>query len=197
MDSTDIASQDKSGTLLQSCYLNDIRVLDIGRLEWSRLRTHGSPPIGRFGHSLVLSEDDAIIFGGWSGTPKEAPGVMFSLRDKVKGEGEAAGDEAEDTCDYCMTLRTSDMQWVNNKFVGVPASKRYGHTATAIGPHLIIIGGWDGGKPLSDVIVLRDRQRGEDDQGLIEEGGQAFEDERLGLEEEGADEDFAFETGDN
>merc|ERR1712039_119037 len=75
---------------------------------------------------------------------------------------------AEETCDYCMTLRTSDMQWVNNKFVGVPASKRYGHTATAIGPHLIIIGGWDGGKPLSDVIVLRDRTKGE---GVIEEDG--------------------------
>merc|ERR1719426_191724 len=65
--------------------------------------------------------------------------------------------EEEQTVDYCMTLRTSDMQWIRNKFVGVPASRRYGHTATAIGPHLIIIGGWDGGKPLSDVIVLRDR----------------------------------------
>merc|ERR1712060_45585 len=103
------------------------------------------------------------------------------------------GDEDGETCSYCMTLRTSDMTWVRNKYNGVPAAQRYGHTATAIGPHLIIIGGWDGGKPLSDVIVLRDRQRGEDDQGLIEEGGQAFEDERLGLEEEGADEDFAFE----
>merc|ERR1739848_34986 len=101
-----------------------------------------------------------------------------------------------------MTLRTSDMQWVNNKFVGVPASKRYGHTATAIGPHIIIIGGWDGGKPLSDVIVLRDRTvaegGAEDDQGLIEGGGQTFEDEGVGFgDEEGADENFAFETGDN
>merc|ERR1719199_449888 len=56
-----------------------------------------------------------------------------------------------------MTLRTADMQWIRNRYIGVPASRRYGHTATAIGPHLIIIGGWDGGKPLSDVIVLRDR----------------------------------------
>ena len=32
----------------------------------SRLRTHGSPPTGRFSHSLSLSEDDAIVFGGRS-----------------------------------------------------------------------------------------------------------------------------------
>jgi hypothetical protein len=205
MDSSDIASKDTSGTLLASCYLNDIRVLDIGRLQWSRLRTHGSPPTGRFGHTLVLSEDDAVVFGGWSGTAKVAPGVLFSLRDKVNSDtapqGQAdARQEVEDSCEYCMTLRTSDMQWVNNKFIGVPASKRYGHTATAIGPHLIIIGGWDGGKPLSDVIVLRDRTvaetGGEEDQGLMAEGGdQIFEDD--GFAEVGADEDFAFETGEN
>lgn len=56
-----------------------------------------------------------------------------------------------------MTLRTSDMTWVNNRYIGVPPSERYGHTATPIGPHLIIMGGWDGGKPLADVVVLRDR----------------------------------------
>ena len=46
---------------------------------------------------------------------------------------------------------------VRNKYVGTPPSRRYGHSATAIGPHIIIFGGWDGGKPLKDVIVLRDR----------------------------------------
>eukprot|EP00971_Amphidinium_carterae_P107996 2138137-Amphidinium_carterae.1 len=49
------------------------------------------------------------------------------------------------------------MNWIENRFVGVPMSRRYGHTTTPIGPHLIVIGGWDGGKPLNDIIVLRDR----------------------------------------
>merc|ERR1719265_2991721 len=75
----------------------------------------------------------------------------------MKGEGEEVATGEYQTNDYCMTLRTSDMRWIKNSYVGVPASKRYGHSATGIGPHLIIIGGWDGGKPLSDVIVLRDR----------------------------------------
>jgi hypothetical protein len=157
MDSTDLAGKDNSGQLLQNCYLNDMRVLDINRMLWSRLRTHGEPPPGRYAHTFVLSEDDAILFGGWSGTNKDAsPAVAFSLRDKVKGEA-APPKEEDQSCDYCMTLRTADMQWIRNKFVGIPASRRYGHSATAIGPHLIIIGGWDGGKPLNDVIVLRDR----------------------------------------
>jgi len=163
LDSTDIGMKDTGGDLLKKCYMTDIRVLDVSRMQWSRLRTHGAPPSGRFGHSLVLSEDDAIVFGGWSGSFKEAPGVAFSLKDKIKGDTGKQGDDqtVEETCDYCLTLRTSDMNWVRNKYIGVPPSKRYGHSATAIGPHLIIFGGWDGGKPLGDVIVLRDRSVGE------------------------------------
>jgi len=201
MDSAELAGKDNSGQLLQNCYLNDIRVLDLSRMLWSRLRTHGVPPTGRYGHTLVVSDEDAILFGGWygkgSGSAKEAPGVQFSLKDKMKGEEEAPKAGGEESCEYCMTLRTADMQWVRNKFVGVPASKRYGHTATAIGPHLIIIGGWDGGKPLNDVIVLRDRSVGEkNDQlggGLFDDGegagdyGAGFEDEEL--------EDWGLETG--
>lgn len=159
MDSVDIAAKDNSGHLLRDCYKNDIRVLDIGRMLWSRLRTHGTPPVGRFGHTLVLSEDDAVLLGGWSGSRSEQHGVQFSLRDKVKG-GQTQADVTqakEDTVDYCMTLRTSDMRWVKNRYSGIPVTRRYGHTCTAIGPHLIVIGGWDGGKPLADVIVLRDR----------------------------------------
>jgi len=80
-----------------------------------------------------------------------------SLQEKMQGAAKENEHQEDKDCDYCMMLRTSDMQWVRSRYVGVPASRRYGHSATAIGPHLIIIGGWDGGKALSDVIVLRDR----------------------------------------
>lgn len=141
MDSTDLGSKDNKAHPPKTCYLNDTRVLDLGRMLWTRLRTHGEPPTGRFGHTLSMSHGDAVMFGGWAGT----------LKPQAETE-----TEGQDTCDHCMTLRTADMQWVSNRFVGVPAPSRYGHTATAVGPHLIIIGGWDGTKPLNDVIVLRD-----------------------------------------
>eukprot|EP00439_Symbiodinium_sp_Y106_P085517 s211_g28.t2 len=158
MDTPDIATKDNSGDLLKNAYCNDVRVLDLNRMLWSRLRTHGSPPTGRFSHTATLSEDDAVIFGGWGGNSAPAPGVAFALRGKVaEDETKQPTASEEQTCDYCWTLRTSDMQWVANRYVGAPPTKRYGHTTTAIGPHLIIFGGWDGGKPLNDVVVLRDR----------------------------------------
>eukprot|EP00971_Amphidinium_carterae_P304647 6053939-Amphidinium_carterae.1 len=70
METASIAAQDRSGDLLKNCYLNDIRVLDLNHMVWSRLRTHGVPPMGRFGHTLALSEDDVILLGGWSGSAK-------------------------------------------------------------------------------------------------------------------------------
>jgi host cell factor len=111
----------------------------------------------------VLSDDDILVVGGWAGQPKQNAAVAFSLKDKMRAEEEAANAEEEQQCDYCYTLRTADMEWMKNKYIGEPATRRYGHTATAIGPHLIVFGGWDGSKPLNDVVVLRDRTVGQAD----------------------------------
>eukprot|EP00434_Breviolum_minutum_P011145 symbB.v1.2.009833.t1/scaffold635.1/size178188/4 len=189
METPDIATKDNSGDLLRNSYCNDVRVLDLSRMLWSRLRTHGTPPSGRFSHTLSLSEDDAVVFGGWGGASNQAASVTFALREKVVAdEDEEREKPAEETCDFCMTLRTSDMQWVQNKYVGNPPSRRYGHSATAIGPHVIIFGGWDGGKPLNDVIVLRDRSVAE----RTQQEEMFFED---GATPGGEEEDFPLETG--
>jgi len=137
-----------------------------------------------------LSEDDAVVFGGWGGASNQAASVTFALREKVVAadEDEEREKPAEETCDFCMTLRTSDMQWVQNKYVGNPPSRRYGHSATAIGPHVIIFGGWDGGKPLNDVIVLRDRSVAE----RTQQEEMFFED---GATPGGEEDDFPLETG--
>jgi hypothetical protein len=152
---------------------------------------------------MVLSDDDAILFGGWAGQGKEPnSAVAFALQDKMKGEGAEENKDDWVRSDYCMTLRTSDMQWVRNRYVGVPASKRYGHSATAIGPHLIIIGGWDGGKPLNDVVVLRDRSVtekaneplfGGEEEGLGD--GDYGGDFGLGDEDFGKGDDWTLDTG--
>ncbi|CAK9080802.1 unnamed protein product [Durusdinium trenchii] len=190
METPEIATKDNSGDLLKNSYCNDVRVLDLGRMLWSMLRTHGTPPVGRFSHSLSLSEDDAIVFGGWSGATNQAAGVTFALREKVTADEEDEKPTAspDESCDFCMTLRTADMQWVQNKYIGTAPTRRYGHTATAIGPHVIIFGGWDGGKPLNDVIVLRDRSVAD----RIKQEEMFFEGSPSG---DPGEDDFELETG--
>ena len=40
--------------------------------------------------------------------------------------------------------------------MGNPPTSRFGHTATAIGPHLLIFGGWEYTKAQNEIIVLRE-----------------------------------------
>ena len=46
------------------------------------------------------------------------------------------------------------MSWKTGKYIGVPPSSRFGHTSTAIGPHLLIFGGWEYSKAQNEIIVL-------------------------------------------
>ena len=48
------------------------------------------------------------------------------------------------------------MTWKVGTSIGVPPTSRFGHTATAIGPHLLIFGGWEYSKAQNEIIVLRE-----------------------------------------
>lgn len=48
------------------------------------------------------------------------------------------------------------MSWAHGKYLRNPPYNRYGHSSTAIGPHLLIFGGWEFNKAQNEVIVLRD-----------------------------------------
>ena len=48
------------------------------------------------------------------------------------------------------------MNWERAYYTGEAPSNRYFHSCTAIGPHLIIFGGYDGTKPLAELVVLRE-----------------------------------------
>jgi Rab9 effector protein with kelch motifs len=130
----------KHGTALQECYYNDIRVLDTETFVWSRLRVSGTPPEPRYGHTLDVSESDIIMFGGWS----------------YKSGNRTANEGTGDSCSYFMSLNTETMSWTPGKYYRGPPSNRYGHSTTAIGPHLLIFGGWEYSKAQNEVIVLRD-----------------------------------------
>lgn len=48
------------------------------------------------------------------------------------------------------------MSWKRGKYIGNPPTSRFGHTSTAIGPHLLIFGGWEHTKAQNEIIVLRE-----------------------------------------
>ena len=48
------------------------------------------------------------------------------------------------------------MSWTKGKYLGQPPTIRFGHTSTAIGPHLLIFGGWEFTKAQNEIIVLRE-----------------------------------------
>ena len=55
-----------------------------------------------------------------------------------------------------MIWSTNNMSWKKGKYIGVPPTTRFGHTSTAIGPHLLIFGGWEYSKAQNEIIVLRE-----------------------------------------
>jgi len=48
------------------------------------------------------------------------------------------------------------MSWEKAKFIGNPPLNRYGHTATSIGTHVLLFGGWEYSRATYEVVVMRD-----------------------------------------
>lgn len=72
------------------------------------------------------------------------------------------------------------MSWKKGKYIGVPPTTRFGHTSTAIGPHLLIFGGWEYSKAQNEIIVLREctsRVGSQKGQSEMEEGNMMSEGE--------------------
>lgn len=114
---------------------------------------------------MDISGSDIIMFGGWS-----------------KTSGHKEKHEPKDgSCDYFMIWSTSTMSWKKGKYIGVPPTTRFGHTSTAIGPHLLIFGGWEYSKAQNEIIVLREctsrmgSQKGQSE--MADEGGMFSEGE--------------------
>lgn len=109
---------------------------------------------------MDVSGSDIILFGGWSKTS----GARFKH------------EPTEESCDYFMIWSTDTMSWKRGKYIGNPPTCRFGHTSTAIGPHLLIFGGWEYTKAQNEIIVLREctnkLTEEEGGEGVGEEGGE-------------------------
>jgi len=131
------------GTYLKSCYLNDLKILDLKLNSWTKLPIGGKPPIPRFGHTISYVNKHLIIFGGWSSESGRPYNTSFSQAISSKNE-----------VDHCYSLNLSELEWEMPKYKGPLPNNRYGHTATVIQNNIIFFGGWEFGKALNDINIL-------------------------------------------
>jgi host cell factor len=124
--------------------------LDTDTFTWSRLRISGEPPEGRFGHTINISGSEILLFGGWT--------LNSGARGGITGGSSSSQEisQQKDSCNYFMIWNTETMSWKQGRYIGNPPTQRYGHTSTAIGPHLLIFGGWEFSKAQNEIIVLRE-----------------------------------------
>ena len=134
-----LSNKEKMGSNLKACYLNDVRLLQTEKMLWVRLAVSGSPPLPRFGHSLNISGSNIIMFGGWS------------------SESNSKIDEnsVNGPVEYVKNLNVDKLIWEGSSMRKHLPKGRYGHSATTIGPHLLIFGGWELNRATNDVIILR------------------------------------------
>jgi hypothetical protein len=122
-------------------------------------------------------EQFALIFGGWSGTER-SPLYMGdkNVRDLVKMEareqrltgGETAAHdgsverrrwtedrtrELQQSSSNARVLDVTRMEWFRPRARGIEIGNRYGHSATRVGPHVFLFGGWDGNRALNQLVV--------------------------------------------
>jgi len=134
--------KERIGSSLKGCYLNDLRLLQTDKMLWVRLAVSGSPPLPRFGHTLNISGSNIVMFGGWS-------------NESNNRENEENGKENDEELGYLKILNVDNFLWENSKFRRRAPQCRYGHTATSVGPHVLIFGGWEFNRATNDIYILR------------------------------------------
>lgn len=114
---------------------NDLWIFNTDSFGWSRPKTTGFEPSGRYGHTLTLFPDGRMFMFG---------GCTLEEDKKQKGLGLVLPHYKDDL----RQLDTSTMVWTRPTATGYAPTGRYGHTATVIGEQdnkLVVFGGWGAG----------------------------------------------------
>ncbi|KAI7877116.1 galactose oxidase [Lichtheimia hyalospora FSU 10163] len=123
------------GCDIKTCF-NSLYVLDMDTMTWSKPRTLGQPPPPCRAHSSTLVERDLgsgkrahylYIFGGGDG-----PNYFNDL----------------------YVLNADTLVWSKPATEGIPPSPRRAHTTCLWNDKIVVMGGGDGARALSDVHIL-------------------------------------------
>lgn len=104
-------------------YYNDLFILDLEIMAWTKPMVSGPEPSPRQGHSAILIGSNLIVHGG------------FKLReDKLKKCGLAQGNVLRDSfLNDVRVLDTESFTWSRLRISGSPPDARYGHTLNISG----------------------------------------------------------------
>jgi hypothetical protein len=153
------ASYDEKGV---PQYLRDTRELDLVTMAWGRPRVTGDFPVARAGAATATLANVMVLFGGWHGPdePVAPPTTNLTMpHHSGMGFGAEAPPGALIEVPYGQHEGTSLLdldagEWVAPSVAGTPPGYRYGSSAVAHGLQLLMWGGWEGGRPISELLVL-------------------------------------------
>ena len=133
----------------KAVYNNDARILDTETMIWSRPRTTGDLPSGRYGHTMCRIGGQVALVGGWAGVRRSMVFEYLPVPDNFEDR------DVSMLKNYLHFLDVDDMEWRAPAYLGVvDYPHRYGHTTNLVGEYLFVFGGWDGNRPLNDLLVL-------------------------------------------
>ena len=146
-------------------YLGDMHEMDLEISSWRRVYTKGIPPLPRFGHSLNFYGNFLILFGGWSGVRR---------RCVLCGQGEGSHDRSCELSSWTIAAERGDevcwridlehyeffafpelSGYKNPKEVLESCFPRYGHSAVFLNNQLMVFGGWDGGRSVNTLQIIK------------------------------------------
>lgn len=93
-----------------------MRLLDTEKMLWIRFSVSGTPPKPRFGHTINISGNSLVMFGGWAWD-----------------SGNRNEEKDLDQVSYFKILNTNKFCWEDCKFKKKAPGNRYGHSTTTIG----------------------------------------------------------------
>jgi len=112
-------------------FFNDVHVLHLETMSWTKPDIGGSAPLSRFYHCAVIIQKAILIHGG------------YFFEDDYFYEKTKFGTKLKNC--YLNDMRlldTEKMIWIRFSVSGTPPKPRLGHSINISGKSLIMFGGW-------------------------------------------------------
>ncbi|KAM6984661.1 uncharacterized protein FYW47_003826 [Aplochiton taeniatus] len=122
------------GCAADGSYYKDLHVLNTDTLVWQKCDAKGESPLACAGQTLSAHHDkDLYLFGG---KRINEAGAVTSINEIHK-------------------LSVAKMKWKVPLYVGIPPTKRHGHTAFILHSHMYVFGGKNVEQEFNDLKVMR------------------------------------------